>query len=131
MTRDRSATTEGDATRAVLESAMAALPALLQAESCAILLPSAERRAIRSVARRNLTEPQTDALAELLGQREVAGLLASGRPFLPRAEEGLSPALRNQLREDGWPDLTRGFHWTTLPYPRRSSNYSTPTKHEF
>lgn len=105
MSRDRSAPTEGDFTRTVLEAAIGALPAMLRAESCAILLPSAERNAIRSVARRNLTEPQVQALADLLGHREVSGLLHAGRPFLPRTGEGVSPALQAQLRDDGWPDL--------------------------
>ncbi|MGE3598412.1 MAG: GAF domain-containing protein, partial [Dehalococcoidia bacterium] len=105
MTRDRSAPPEGDFTRTVLEAAIGALPALLRAESCTILLPSAERNALRTVARRNLSEPQAQALAELLAHGEVSGLLSSGRPFLPRSGDGVSTALHARLREDGWPDL--------------------------
>lgn len=105
MARERSAPPEGDFTRAVLEAAIAAVPALLRAGGCAILLSSAERNALRGVARRNLTEPQVQALAELLSQREVNALLASGRPFLPRSRDGISPALQAQLQADGWPDL--------------------------
>ncbi|MGH2585791.1 MAG: GAF domain-containing protein, partial [Dehalococcoidia bacterium] len=105
MTRDRSAPSEGDFTRAVLEAAIAALPALLRTDGCAILLPSAERNALRGVARRDLSEPQVQALTELLMQREVSDLLTAGRPFLPRAGDGISPALQARLREEGWPDL--------------------------
>ncbi len=106
MVRGRSATApaETDFTRAVLEAAIAALPALLRASGGAVLLPSAERKALRGVARRNLTEPQVLALAELLGHREVSALLASGRPFLPRSGDGVSRELQAQLQEDGWPD---------------------------
>ena len=105
MARERSAPPEGDFTRAVLEAGVAALPALLRADACAVLLPSAERHGLRVVARRNLTEPQAQALVELLGHREVAALLADGRAFLPRAGEGVSAELQAQLRADGWPDL--------------------------
>src|SRR5215212_6848238 len=96
---------EGDFTRAVLEATIAALPALFRADGVVVLLPSAERKALRGVARRNLTDPQVDALAELLTHREVGALLQAGRPFLPHAAEGLSAELAERLRADGWPDL--------------------------
>lgn len=106
MTRDRSAVPpEGDFTRAVLEPAVAAIPALLRVLGCVVLLPSVERAALRAVARRNLSEPQAQALAELITHREVAALLDAGRPFVPSAGDGLSPALQAQLRADSWPDL--------------------------
>src|SRR5215207_9807699 len=104
MARD-AAPPDGDLTRAVLEGAIGALPLLFRVPSCAILLPSAERNALRVVARRELAEPQVQALIELLAQREIAALLSDGRPFLPHTAEGISPALRDQLRADGWPDL--------------------------
>src|SRR5829696_3435932 len=105
MPRERAAPPEGDHTRVVLEAAVAALPDLLRVPSCAVLLPSAERNALRTVARRDLSEPQATALIDLLHQREVGALLEAGQPFLPHSDNGLSPALQQQLRHDGWPDL--------------------------
>lgn len=107
MVRERSAGTvpEGDHSRAVLEAAIAAVPALLRVEGCAVLLAGAERPTLRVVARRNLSEPQGHALAELLNQPDVAALLAAGRPLLARTGEGLPAAFATRLQAEGWPDL--------------------------
>jgi PAS domain S-box-containing protein len=107
MARERTSapTPDGDYSRAVLEAAIAAVPAALRVEGCAVLLASAERATLRAVARRNLSEPQAQALADLLNQPEAAALLAAGRPLLPRTGEGLSAASRSALQSEGWPDL--------------------------
>jgi PAS domain S-box-containing protein len=105
MARDRTPPSDGELSRVILESAIAAFPTLFRVASCAVLLASAERNTLRAVARRSLTEPQVDALAELLMLGEVAARLASGRPFRPHSADDVSPALQARLREDGWPDL--------------------------
>jgi PAS domain S-box-containing protein len=96
---------EGDSTRAVLEATIAAAPPLLRVEGCAVLLASAERTALRAVAWRNLSEPQVQALADMLTQPQAAALLASGRPLLPRVGDGLPSETRAALQAEGWPDL--------------------------
>lgn len=94
-----------DATRPILEAAIAALPALLDADAGVILLPGAEPLALQVVARRGMTGKQAAAISALLVQPEIRRLLSRGGAFHPDIGEAISARLRDELREQDWPPL--------------------------